>query len=72
MMEFYGFTRKNNSSVVITIPSKLNILPDTQVKIIIEKIDNKGFYSKDTFEREEECIDFKSEILKPLPRGGDV
>lgn len=34
-MEFYGFTRKNNSSVVITIPSKLNIKENTQVRVII-------------------------------------
>jgi len=37
-MEFYGFTRKNNSSVVITIPSKLNIKENVQVRVIVEVI----------------------------------
>ena len=43
-MEFYGFTRKNNSSVVITIPSKLGIPADVQVKVTIERI---GFVEPD-------------------------
>lgn len=48
MVEFYGFTRKNNSSVVITIPSKLNIGPDTQVRVSIEIVgDNR--YRKNVF-----------------------
>lgn len=38
-MLFYGFTRKNNSSVVVTIPSKLNIREDCQVRVSVEVIE---------------------------------
>jgi hypothetical protein len=52
-MEFYGFTRKNNSSVVITIPSRLNIPADCQVKVIIEPISPVLFHDKKVPSKEE-------------------
>ena len=42
-IEFYGFTRKNNSSVVITIPSKLNLGAEVYVRVVVDVVPQTPF-----------------------------